>query len=238
MWESGVKEVLGRLATELGGPDPLDYVSMYRNLGNPALNVPEHWHYVSFGLSDLYGDNRVHDLTLGCGDQERCLKTGIKGKKEDPGSCESVSLTSIPGKVMEPPIREAISIHREDKKVIRNSQHEFTKGKSGLTNLAFYNETTTWMSEGRAVDIVCLNLSKAFNTVSHNILIGKLRMCGLDEWTVKWIENWLKSRSQRAIISGTGISWRPVTSGVPQYCLTSPSMTWMKQSMPPQPIHL
>ncbi|NXC53739.1 SUFU protein, partial [Aleadryas rufinucha] len=47
----------------LGGPDPLDYVSMYRNLGNPALNVPEHWHYVSFGLSDLYGDNRVHEFT-------------------------------------------------------------------------------------------------------------------------------------------------------------------------------
>ncbi|KAM7171100.1 suppressor of fused homolog isoform 4-T4 [Macrochelys suwanniensis] len=36
---------------------------MYRNLGNPALNVPEHWHYVSFGLSDLYGDNRVHEFT-------------------------------------------------------------------------------------------------------------------------------------------------------------------------------
>ncbi|NXN26279.1 SUFU protein, partial [Nycticryphes semicollaris] len=47
----------------LGGPDPLDYVSMYRNLGNPALNVPEHWHYISFGLSDLYGDNRVHEFT-------------------------------------------------------------------------------------------------------------------------------------------------------------------------------
>ncbi|KAH0623798.1 hypothetical protein JD844_006925 [Phrynosoma platyrhinos] len=47
----------------LGGPDPLDYVSMYRNLGSPTQNVPEHWHYVSFGLSDLYGDNRVHEFT-------------------------------------------------------------------------------------------------------------------------------------------------------------------------------
>ncbi|CAI5775129.1 suppressor of fused homolog isoform X2 [Podarcis lilfordi] len=47
----------------LGGPDPLDYVSMYRNLGSPSQNVPEHWHYVSFGLSDLYGDNRVHEFT-------------------------------------------------------------------------------------------------------------------------------------------------------------------------------
>ncbi|XP_026879385.1 suppressor of fused homolog isoform X2 [Electrophorus electricus] len=47
----------------LGGPDPLDYISMYRNVGCPALDVQEHWHYVSLGLSDLYGDNRVHEYT-------------------------------------------------------------------------------------------------------------------------------------------------------------------------------
>ncbi|XP_074641667.1 suppressor of fused homolog [Tubulanus polymorphus] len=45
----------------LGGPDPLDYISMYSNPGCPEKNVPPHWHYVSFGLSDLHGDGRVHD---------------------------------------------------------------------------------------------------------------------------------------------------------------------------------
>lgn len=45
----------------LGGPDPLDYVSMYNNPGDPQNGIPPHWHYVSFGLSDLYGDGRVHE---------------------------------------------------------------------------------------------------------------------------------------------------------------------------------
>uniref|UniRef100_A0A480Y0B3 Suppressor of fused homolog n=1 Tax=Sus scrofa TaxID=9823 RepID=A0A480Y0B3_PIG len=36
---------------------------MYRNMGSPSANIPEHWHYISFGLSDLYGDNRVHEFT-------------------------------------------------------------------------------------------------------------------------------------------------------------------------------
>jgi len=90
----------------------------------------------------------------------------------------------------------------EEKKVIRSSQHGFIQGKSCLTNLiAFYDGMTGWVDEGRAVDVVYLDFSKAFNTVSHNILLGKLRKYALDEWSVRWIENWLNGRTQRAVIS-------------------------------------
>lgn len=47
--------------------------------------------------------------------------------------------------------------------MIRSSWHEVTKGKSCLTNvIAFYDETTAWMGEGKAADIVYLSFSKAF----------------------------------------------------------------------------
>ena len=49
----------------------------------------------------------------------------------------------------------------------------------------------SFWSKGRAVDAVYLDFSKAFDTVSHKILLGKLRKCGLDEWSVRWIGNWL-----------------------------------------------
>ena len=42
----------------LGGPDPLDYINMF--LSPATTDSPEHWHYVSCGLSDLHGDARVH----------------------------------------------------------------------------------------------------------------------------------------------------------------------------------
>lgn len=44
----------------LGGIDPLDYISIYENPGDAASRIPAHWHYISFGLSDLHGDGRVH----------------------------------------------------------------------------------------------------------------------------------------------------------------------------------
>ncbi|GAB0210180.1 mitochondrial enolase superfamily member 1 [Grus japonensis] len=105
-----------------------------------------------------------------------------KGKKEDPGNYRPVSLTSIPGKVIEQLILGVINKHVEEKKVTGSGQHGFTKGKPCLTNLiAFYDGMTGWVDEGRAVDVVYLDFSKAFDTVSHNILISKLRKCGLDD---------------------------------------------------------
>jgi len=56
---------------------------------------------------------------------------------------------------MEQLILEAIIKQVEEKKVIRSSQHGFTKGKSCLTNLiACYAGMTGWVDEGRAVDVV------------------------------------------------------------------------------------
>lgn len=42
--------------------EPLDYIFIYPNPGSAEEHVPEHWHYISLGLSDLYGDSRTHPV--------------------------------------------------------------------------------------------------------------------------------------------------------------------------------
>lgn len=70
----------------------------------------------------------------------------------------------------------------KDKKAIKSSQHRFRKGKSCLTNMiASCDGMTSLVGEGRAVEIVYLDLIKAFGMVSCNILIDKLMKYGLDE---------------------------------------------------------
>ena len=51
-----------------------------------------------------------------------------------------------------------------------------------MTNLiAFYEDVTRWIDDGKAVDVVYLGFSRAFDTVSHSIVAAKLRKCGLDD---------------------------------------------------------
>lgn len=75
---------------------------------------------------------------------------------------------------MECVLLECISGHMKEE-VIGKSQNGFTKSKSHLINLiTIYDEITGLVDKGRAKEVIYLDFKKAFDVISHSILISKL----------------------------------------------------------------
>lgn len=69
----------------------------------------------------------------------------------------------------------SIERHLKNKAIIRHSQHGFTNGKSGLSNfISFYSKVPHLLDEVRMVDVIFLDFSKDFGTISHTIFLDRL----------------------------------------------------------------
>ena len=78
------------------------------------------------------------------------------------------------------------------------------------------------MDQGKLNFVVSLDLSKAFNTVNHSILLKKLSHHGLHSETMKWFNSYLSERKQQCWVNGHLSSPKTIKCGVPQGSILGP----------------
>ena len=82
-------------------------------------------------------------------------------------------------------------------------------------------EASIWPSSGQ-VDMLVLDFAKAFDTVAHKRLLGKLESYGIDGNLYGWIQSFLEGRTQRVVVDGETSGPTSVKSGVPQGSVLGP----------------
>lgn len=108
-------------------------------------------------------------------------------------------------------------------KILADVQYGFRHGYS--TELAVYqlckNINDTIDNKEFQISLFC-DLSKAFDCISHSILIKKLNIYGVRGVALQWFESYLGSRKQCTVVNNSVSSFSSLTHGVPQGSILGP----------------
>lgn len=102
-------------------------------------------------------------------------------------------------------------------KYITDHQHGFVKARSTYTNLVTFVEgLADTMDKHGETDVIYTDFSKAFDKVSHSILIDKLSAYGFVGNFIKWMQSYLTERFFFVVVNGYQSNSYKIISGVPQ----------------------
>ena len=158
-----------------------------------------------------------------------------KGSKQDPSNYRPISVLPTISKLLEKAVHIQLYSYLCDNNLLSQKQFGFRLNSSTVTASAmFTDKILSAMDKGELTGAVFIDLTKAFDTVNHSILLSKLCSLGVPNASpaYNWFESYLSNRCQVTVCNGTKSSPETVQISVPQgsiwvpYCLRCTSTTY------------
>ena len=190
----------------------------------PAYVIRNIAQFIAPSITSLFNSS----LATGCYPSEwkKANVTAVykrKGSKSDAANYRPISILSILGRVLEKAVCAQLQLFCDTNSIIPKQQFGFRKHSS--CELALVAATDSWMKEvssGKFVGALLIDISKAFDSISHAQLTQELSNIGCSASAINWFSSFLAGRCQRVKMGPLLAPWVPVQKGVPQGSPLSP----------------
>jgi hypothetical protein len=142
-----------------------------------------------------------------------------------PKAYRPIALLNTLGKALEKVVAQRLSKLAEEHNLLPETQMGARPGRSTMTALELLTEQihTVWAKDEKLVaSLLSLDISGAFDNVSHERLLHNLRIAGIPVWMVQYIRSFLSDRTTYLTLGTYKDRTRPVTTGIPQGSTLSP----------------
>ncbi|CAB0037088.1 unnamed protein product [Trichogramma brassicae] len=141
-----------------------------------------------------------------------------------PSDTRPISLLPEMSKVLERLAHAQLSDFLEQRNLLDARQHGFRTGHSTQTALLELTEAVrNAVEKSKVTLLVSFDLSKAFDTIDHGLLVAKLRQIGCGNFALQWFTSYLCDRRISVLrADGTSTQSCATTSGVPQESVLGP----------------
>lgn len=153
----------------------------------------------------------------------RTIPIHKKGDHRVISNYRPISILPVLSKILESIVKTQLLDYFEDNNLLSTSQHGFRRDRSTVTALmSLMEHANNTFEDGEVLALTLCDLSKAFDCVSHKILLRKLSAYGVDNIALLMLSDYLDNRKQVVSLEGAISQCRPVVHGVPQGSILGP----------------
>ena len=99
--------------------------------------------------------------------------------------------------------------HLENNRFLDDNQNGFRKNRSRIdAALKFVHDLYSNDNSKLITSAIFMDYKKAFDSISHEILIDKLKGCNISKAALAWLRNYLTGRQQRTMVNGVKSNWK------------------------------